>query len=60
MSTFAANFANGNLLRLKKLEIKNKDVVREVIIFLDFKGNLYFMMILLMEILCLYLKRFHF
>ena len=50
MSIFATNFATDNFLRLKRLKIKSKHVVQEVIFFSYFKGNYYFMMILLMEI----------
>ena len=60
MSIFATNFANDNFLRLKRLKIKSKHVVQEVIVFSYFKGNYYFMMILLMEILVFINKKFLF
>ena len=60
MSIFATNFATDNFLRLKRLKIKSKHVVQEVIVFSYFKGNYYFMMILLMEISVFINKKFLF
>ena len=60
LSIFATNFATDNFLRLKRLKIKSKHVVQEVIVFSYFKGNYYFMMILLMEISVFINKKFLF
>ena len=60
MSIFATNFATDNFLRLKRLKIKSKHVVQEVIIFSYFKGNYYFMMIFGMEILVFISEKFLF